>query len=240
MKYTAILLALNCLVFAVYVVPHAVPLDLWGIYEVAMGEKVSGVPVSMADPWPGLASYMFGHAGAAHLVMNMLMLLMVGRQLEERAGIRLVVIYVIGGLVGALAHMTYSGLLGQDVPLIGASAAVSGVFGAAIAYRTVGVGSILYFIVVMNIVPFFGTMTGFLPEDGVSHVSHLGGAVAGLVFGAGFVIAGCIRRKVWGAKPGEPVDPDLAYRTDGRTGFYKAAVKRSVMPDYAARQYQSV
>lgn len=234
MKYTAAILAVNCLVFAAFVLPYVD--DRHALYRVAMGDEVAGMAVSVDNLWPGIVAYMFGHAGAAHLIMNMLMLLMVGRGLEERAGFRLVIFYLVGGVLGAFAHMTYSGMVGHETHLIGASAAVSGVFGAAIAYRAVGLGTVFYFIIVLNVVPFVGVMTGLLPEDGVSYVSHIGGVVVGLILGACFVLAGCIRRKVW-HKPGGPVDPDLSCRTPGRTGFYRAS--RTAVPDYSSYVYKS-
>ena len=222
MKYTAILLAANLLVFAAFMLPHVDNIPV--LINMAMGEEVAGVPVDAATLWPGLVTYMFGHAGVIHLGMNMMMLLMIGRDLEDRAGFRVVVFYLVGGVLGAMAHIVYSTMLGQPVPLIGASAAVSGVFGAAIAYRTISLGGVAYFIIVLNVMPFVGIMMGWLAEDGVSYTSHIGGAIAGLIIGACMVVAGCIRRRIWGSKPGGPVDPDLTERTPGPTGFYRSAV----------------
>lgn len=187
-KYVPMLLALNCLVFAAYAAPHAG--DLPALMGLAMGAEPAGMPVSIGDMWPGIASYMFGHAGLVHLGSNMAMLLLVGWRLEERAGARVVLYYLAGGFAGAVAHMTLLGLAGQDAPLIGASAAVSALLGAAIFHRTVNVGTIVYFVLALNVFPLLVESFGILPDTGVSFVAHLGGAVMGMVLGAGFAIAG--------------------------------------------------
>lgn len=192
MKYVPMLLAVNCIVFAAFAAPHLD--DHTMMYHLALGNELAGTPVSIGDIWPGIMSYMFGHAGLVHLGTNMAMLLMVGWGLERRAGARVILYYLMGGLAGAFAHMTMGGLAGQDIPLIGASAAVSALLGAAIFHRTVGVATIAYFVIVLNVFPWFGVTAGVMENEGVSFVSHIGGAAAGMVLGACFVVAGRINR----------------------------------------------
>ncbi len=132
MKYTLSLLGLNILVFAAYV--YTTPNALYTIHQL-----LAGTPVSHNELFPNIITYMFGHAGMAHLMMNTLMLVIVGRSTECTAGWRITPVYCTAGVVGAVAHMW----LYTDVPLIGASAAVSGLFGAAIVYRTVGAGGLV-------------------------------------------------------------------------------------------------
>ena len=172
MKYTLSLLGLNILIFAAYV--YTAPNALYTIHQL-----LAGTPVSYNELFPNIITYMFGHAGIAHCTMNMLMLCIVGRSMEGKAGLYIIPVYCMAGVVGAVAHMWYT-----DVPLIGASAAVSGLFGAAIAYRTVSAGSIVYYVMVLNVLPLFGvlSMIGF-GDPGVSYVSHLGGVAAGVVAG---------------------------------------------------------
>ena len=218
MKYTAALLALNAMVFAAYVMPNVD--DPRALYGLATGETTAGVPVSLDNLWPGIATYMFGHSGLAHLAVNMVMLVAAGRGLEGRAGMRIIPVYVVGGAVGALAHLTYHGMAGVDAPLIGASAAVSGVFGAAAIYRAVGAGSILYFVVALNILPLAGVTAGMMPDEGVSFVSHLGGAVAGLMSGVCFVAAGRIN----GRRRGRASMVDPGWMADARRECGRQAV----------------
>ena len=80
MRYTAALLALNVMVFSAYAIPNAG--DLSVLYEIATGHTTAGVPVRLDNLWPGVATYMFGHSGLAHLVINMAMLVAAGRGLE--------------------------------------------------------------------------------------------------------------------------------------------------------------
>ena len=175
MKYTLSLLGLNILIFAAYV--YTTPNALYTIHQL-----LASTPVSHNELFPNIITYMFGHAGIAHLMMNMLMLVIVGRSTEGKAGWCIIPVYCAAGVVGAVAHMWYT-----DVPLIGASAAVSGLFGAAMAYRTVGAGSIVYYVMVLNVLPLFGvlSMIGF-GDPGISYVSHLGGVAAGVVAGVLF------------------------------------------------------
>ncbi len=210
MRYTAALLALNVMVFAAYIIPNAG--DLPAVYGIVTGDMAAGVPVSLDNLWPGMATYMFGHSGLAHIVMNMVVLVAAGRGLEGCAGMRVIPVYVAGGAVGALVHLTYYGMAGADAPLIGASAAVSGVFGAAAIYRAVGAGSILYFVVALNILPLAGVTTGIIPDGGVSFVSHLGGAAAGMIFGACFMVCGRIN----GRRRGRAVMVDPGWMADAR------------------------
>jgi membrane associated rhomboid family serine protease len=77
----------------------------------------------------GLVAHMFMHAGWMHLLGNLFMLFMAGPALEDRWGRPLyAAVYAISGLGGALLFA----LLAQDpnLPLVGASGAIAGVFGA--------------------------------------------------------------------------------------------------------------
>lgn len=197
MRYTLALLAVNAIVFAAYA--QAEVLGIRGIMY-----YVAGTPVSWDQLFPNIITYMFGHVGLLHLLMNMFMLLLIGRNIEgtitrqtyddgarnlvahKVAGVPgwvIMVVYFAAGMVGAIAHMMFS-----DVPLIGASAAVSGLVGAAFAYRIFSPGAIAYFVIVLNIIPLLGVMSIFeVGDPGVSYISHLGGAVAG--FGVGLLFS---------------------------------------------------
>jgi membrane associated rhomboid family serine protease len=170
-------LALNVLVFVAYVfvTPNILAYN-------TLTELMAGTPVSSDEIFPNIITYMFGHYGIMHIASNMLMLVMIGRGMERRAGWTIIPVYFAAGILGAVAHMWFS-----DTALIGASAAVSGLFGAAIAYRAVGPGMIFYFVVVLNILPLTGVMAMVgLGDYGVSYISHLGGLAAGLGLGAFF------------------------------------------------------
>jgi membrane associated rhomboid family serine protease len=77
----------------------------------------------------GLLAHMFMHAGWMHLLGNLFMLFMAGPALEDRWGRPLfAAVYGISGLGGALLFAALS--RDPEIPLVGASGAIAGVFGA--------------------------------------------------------------------------------------------------------------
>ncbi len=76
-----------------------------------------------------LFGHMFLHGGAAHLLMNMVMLLAIGRILEPVLGSRRFLgLYLLAGLAGGLAEWAWSPL--STIPAVGASGAISGLVAA--------------------------------------------------------------------------------------------------------------
>ncbi len=76
-----------------------------------------------------LVSYMFLHGNFVHLFFNMLFLFVFGDYVEDALGhYRFVLFYLISGVAAAVAHSALTS--SPDVPLIGASGAISGVIGA--------------------------------------------------------------------------------------------------------------
>ncbi|WP_114226415.1 MULTISPECIES: rhomboid family intramembrane serine protease [Sphingomonas] len=93
--------------------------------------RLSGVlQVSSALPaWLTPFSCTLVHGSLMHLLFNMLMLLLCGVAVERVLGAPgLVVIYLVSAVTSALAQWGYAPL--SDVPVIGASGAISGVIGA--------------------------------------------------------------------------------------------------------------
>jgi len=76
-----------------------------------------------------LVTYMFVHGSVLHLVMNMIFLFVFGDNVEDAMGhLRFILFYLV---CGASAALVYSAITDtRDVPLIGASGAISGVIGA--------------------------------------------------------------------------------------------------------------
>jgi membrane associated rhomboid family serine protease len=76
-----------------------------------------------------LLTYMFLHGGVWHLLGNMVFLFVFGDNVEDAMGHRrFIVFYLACGVLAALAHSLVTA--SPEVPLIGASGAVSGVIGA--------------------------------------------------------------------------------------------------------------
>ncbi|EMD82573.1 rhomboid family intramembrane serine protease [Pacificimonas flava] len=102
-------------------------------YGMAMipARLMSGLPLGM----PGVPAVLtpitmtFVHAGLAHLLLNMVFLIFIGRFVEPLLGSgRYLALYFASGIVGALLEAVLSP--DSIVPYVGASGAISGVFAA--------------------------------------------------------------------------------------------------------------
>ena len=107
----------------------------WGFIpsELAEGRDyqrlVTGADISSPIPtWATVFSSMFIHGGFLHLASNMLFLWVFGKNVEHGLGaVRFLLLYLATGVVATLAHLAVDPE--SQVPLIGASGAVSGVLG---------------------------------------------------------------------------------------------------------------
>ncbi|MCY3613104.1 MAG: rhomboid family intramembrane serine protease [Gemmatimonadetes bacterium] len=140
-------------------------------------------PGRLADrPW-GMVTYMFVHAGLWHLLMNLLFVFFFGPPLEERWGSDMFIkFYLVCGLGGVLLSFAFSG-----AAIVGASAACYGLMLAfALAWPEqpvyiwgmfpVRVKWLVGFLVALSFASAIGPS-----RDGVAHLAHLGGAVAGFL-----------------------------------------------------------
>lgn len=131
--------------------------------------------------WRILAA-MFLHENLLHVALNMLSLFFIGRVVEIFYGSwRYLLIYFIGGIVGGL-----TALFIDPTPVVGASGAIFGVFGAlgmfyflnrhTLGMYSRGAISNWVFWLVLNLV--WGFSAG-----GISMTDHIGGLVGGLILG---------------------------------------------------------
>ncbi|WP_164155712.1 rhomboid family intramembrane serine protease [Sandarakinorhabdus rubra] len=131
-----------------------------------------------------LFGHMFLHGGALHLVMNMVMLLAIGRLLEPVLGARrFLMLYVLSGLAGGLAEWGWSPL--SAVPAVGASGAISGLVAAqAMLFgqskrsplvQALGLGVAWVVLQVLAGAALAG------PGLRIAIMAHIGGFIAGLV-----------------------------------------------------------
>ncbi len=82
----------------------------------------------LSPPWT-LITFQFLHAGFAHLLFNLLALLLIAPVFEDRIGsLRFGLLYFIGGIFGGGVFLLVN--LSQPVVLVGASAGISSIFGA--------------------------------------------------------------------------------------------------------------
>ncbi len=134
-----------------------------------------------------LITSMFLHAGPAHLLGNMLFLVVYGRYVEERLGpLRFAGAYLLFGLVAGLFYLVFSQGLA-----VGASGAISGLMGFVLVgapWAQVRVLFLFYFVGrFFNIEAFWmvGMWIGFqvlyavYGSDNVAYSAHFGGFFAG-------------------------------------------------------------
>jgi membrane associated rhomboid family serine protease len=143
-----------------------------------------------------LFTSMFVHGGWAHFLGNMLYLWIFGDNVEDRVGHgRYIVFYLGCGAVAAVVQSTINA--GSDIPMIGASGAISGVLGAYILMfphsRVLTLVPIFIFIefieipavillgiwFLMQLVSGVGSL-GLQNVGGVAFWAHAAGFVAGL------------------------------------------------------------
>jgi rhomboid protease GluP len=139
---------------------------------------------TLGGEWWRLGSSIFLHVGVAHLALNVYGLWILGRLVEQMQGsIRTVAIYLLSGFVGALAS-TY---LGGGATAVGASGAVLGLMGAAVAelaiyredYPRRWARSLLGMLVVLSLAQ---VSIGFFYPI-VDQWGHVGGLVCGAFLG---------------------------------------------------------
>lgn len=135
-----------------------------------------------------LVSSGFLHIGIFHILVNMVSLYFVGSALEPAVGRRnFALIYFVSLLGGSFGALLFS----PGIPVVGASGAIFGVFGALIVVaRARGIPiwqSGLGFFLALNLIV---TLT----YRGISLGGHLGGLVTGLICGALVVEVGERRR----------------------------------------------
>jgi len=131
-----------------------------------------------------LITYQFLHGGWVHLGVNMLSLAAFGAPVERLLGVRrFVLFYLSAGVVSAAVHVVF--FPESPDPVIGASGAISGVFGAVLMLmRQVGSLSSLLPIagiwIALNV--FFGIFGGTPGAGGepVAWTAHIGGFIYGL------------------------------------------------------------
>ena len=137
----------------------------------------------LQQPW-GMLTYMFVHAGFWHLLMNMLFIFFFGPPLEERWGSELFLkFYLVCGLGGVLLSFLFA-----EATIVGASAACYGImlaFAMAWPNQPVHIWGVwpvkVKWLVTFMVAISFASAIG-PTRDGVAHLAHLGGVIAGFLF----------------------------------------------------------
>jgi membrane associated rhomboid family serine protease len=173
--------------------------ELFGLVPARYTEAGGWSWLDLVDP----VTYQFLHGSVMHLAMNMLALLAFGAGIERRlGGARMLVFFLVCGIAGAAAHiLVYPS---STDPVIGASGAISGLFGGILVLQRrmgMGGGGRLWLVVAIWIAVIVVTGQAGIPgQQGmlIAWVAHLGGFVAGLLL-AGPLDRG--RRKPVAAAP---------------------------------------
>ena len=183
--------ALIAVTVGVHLLRALLPIQLDAAIIVSFGF----IPVRYTVPelfgWPAFAGpfgYLFLHGSTLHLAMNMAMLIAFGAGIERRIGGRgMLLFYFLTGAIAALVHFVV--YPDSDIPVVGASGAISGLFGGIVVllHRRRGggapprsfVGFVLVWVAFTVIVGVIGIPGD--PDVEVAWVAHLGGFGAGVL-----------------------------------------------------------
>ena len=141
-------------------------------------------------PWTML-THMFTHLELAHFFWNMIMLFLIGRLfLSLFGGRRLIVTYLIGGLIGGLFHiLSYQMFpLFEGVIIKGATGASGSVYAfiGAILYYKPKIEIRVYFTFkipfwILASIILLGDVLGLVKPGNIAHFAHIGGALFGVL-----------------------------------------------------------
>lgn len=146
-----ILLAVLALLMAVHVLRQLLPLDMdaWAIWTFGFVPARFDASPGGLSPFPGgsgalvwsFVTYALLHADFSHLLFNCLWLLPFGSAVARRFGAwRFLAFFAAAAIAGALAHLVTHPH--EPIPMIGASAAISGATAAAIRFAFAAPGFI--------------------------------------------------------------------------------------------------
>jgi membrane associated rhomboid family serine protease len=201
---TRALIAINVVVFLIETAGGA-PLGGGGGGWVWFHGSLFGPAITGSNPFPlytGTHEYWrlltagFLHDGLLHIFINMISLWFVGQALEPAIGrVNFLAVYFVSLLAGSFGALWFQ----PQIPTVGASGAIFGIFGALIVVaRARGIPiwqSGLGFVLVFNLL--FS-----LSVRGISVGDHLGGLVGGLITGWLIVEVAERRRMAWAALAG--------------------------------------
>lgn len=131
-----------------------------------------------------LITYNFLHGSILHIIMNLVMMLAFASGVEKFiGGKRMLLIFFISSFAGAFSHYFFN--LHSDIPVIGASAGLSGLFGAlVIMMQQKGMmgqkASIVPFVILWVVASIIFGSLGSPDGQSVAWIAHLGGFFAGL------------------------------------------------------------
>ncbi len=138
-------------------------------------------------------TYMFFHADLFHILFNMLILWMIGSELEQQWGSRFFLKYYFicglsGGFIYFFIQIFFKGTSTNYIPMMGSSGAI---YGLLVAYGIIYSERLLlfmmifpmkakHFVLLLAAIEFISTV--FYSRSGVANAAHLGGMVVGFSY----------------------------------------------------------
>jgi membrane associated rhomboid family serine protease len=190
---TLLLIAVNAYVFIAWQLRIGVEesVDLAGFLPLEFTSRVAG-------GWVHVFTAMFMHGGWMHLIGNMWFLWIFGSNVEDNCGpFRYLLFYL---LCGVAATLSFTALAPRsEIPLVGASGAISGVLGAYLLqhpnarvvtlipifvfYRIIVVRAWLFLLVWIGLQvlsQLVAVRARGVESSGVAYAAHIGGFLAGM------------------------------------------------------------
>jgi membrane associated rhomboid family serine protease len=192
---TILIITLNLLVFVMQIMSGADSRSIVYSFGAIPHNLISLESRQPIHPVLTVFTSMFMHGGLFHLSLNMLYFWIFGNNIEERLGhLRFLLFYLFCGVVAAFSTLASPG---SNVPMIGASGAVSGMLGAYILlFPTARIHTIVllgFYITVVKIpalivIGFWAIIQvvsglisqGTADHGGIAFFAHVGGFAAGL------------------------------------------------------------
>jgi membrane associated rhomboid family serine protease len=165
------------------------------IPSVLFATKSLPVELEILPAWLTIFTSMFLHGGWMHLIGNMLYLWVFGNNVEDAMGHkRFILFYLSCGLLAALTQAVLNP--DSEIPMIGASGAISGVLGAYVLLHpharilvVIPIGILIYtpwiaaywVLGLWFVLQLINSLISASDSGGVAYGAHLGGFVAGML-----------------------------------------------------------
>jgi len=191
---TFLLIAVNAYVFIAWQLQVGVEesVDFAGFLPLELTSRMHG-------GWTHIFTAMFMHGGWLHLLGNMWFLWVFGGSLENTCGhIRYLIFYLLSGVIATLAFTAIAPH--SQVPLVGASGAISGVLGGYLLHhgnaRILTFVPIWFFFRLIEFPAWFflliwiglqifsqlrASATHGVESSGVAYAAHIGGFLGGMI-----------------------------------------------------------
>jgi len=170
------------------------------MFAVIPFEVMHGVDIPPPDPltpYGSLISYQYLHGGFLHIFGNMLFLWVFGDNVEDRLGkLKYFIFYTLCGISAAIIQsLVYPN---SDIPLIGASGAISGVLGAyAVMFPRAQILTLIFIFFFIDVIVLPASLwigiwflmqfmsalisVNHLSMGGVAWFAHIGGFITGII-----------------------------------------------------------